>query len=554
VKAACGTECRWPPTVDSQQDGRLLCSGRVEQKARKVGTWESLGAVFRSRRLGSVALLSFASGLPLGLVWLAVPAWMTSIGVDIKVVGLFTLAQAPWSFKVLWAPLVDRYPLPFLGRKRGWILVTQVLLLGLALGFAAASEPPVSVGLIGALCLATALASATFDIAYDGYSVEVLRKEEHGVAGGGRMAVYRVAMWVSGRLGISLSAIWGWATVHLGLALLYVPTMIASWLAPEPEEVGAPPLTLREAVWEPFVGLLAQHRALEILAFVVLYKLSDNLTQALTGPFLVKVGFSLWDVGIGAGTVGTLAFIAGAVLGGLLSTARGLGPALWICGFLQIFSNLGYAAVAQIGVNRPVMYSAQAFEYLTTGMGSGAFGALLLRLTDKRFSATQFALLTSLFTIPRVLAGPPAGLLADAIGWRDFFILTLFTGIPGMVMLARFVPWGVREPEFSVAPSAAGGPLSRRALAGWSAAVGVLTTGLGLVTMALLAAIRNYRNQKGFDLGAQLLRLLECGGWGEILTVLGVVVVGAVTALMAAAALVARRGGGSGGGAPAYNS
>ena len=231
-----------------------------------------------------------------------------------------------------------------------------------------------------------------------------------------------------------------------------------------------------------------------------------------------------------------------------------MGPALWICGFLQIFSNLGYAAVAEIGVNRPVMYTAQGFEYLTTGMGSGAFGALLLRLTDKRFSATQFALLTSLFTIPRVLAGPPAGLLADTIGWRDFFILTLFTGIPGMVMLARFVPWGVREPEFSVAPPATGPPLSRAAVTAWSVAAGVLTTGVGLVTMALLAAIRSYRSQKGFDLGTQILRLLQSRGWAEILTVVGVVVVGAVTSLMVAAALVARQGRGSEAGATAYNS
>jgi MFS transporter, PAT family, beta-lactamase induction signal transducer AmpG len=525
-----------------------------EAAPRKLGTWQSLAEVFRSRRLGSVCALSFASGLPLGLVWLAVPAWMTRLGVDIKVVGLFTLAQAPWTFKVLWAPLVDRYPLPLLGRKRGWILATQALLVALGLGFAAAAEPPVSVGTIGALCLAMALASATFDIAYDGYSVEVLRREEHGVAGGARMAIYRVAMWVSGRLSISLSAIWGWATVHLGLAVLYVPTMVAAWLAPDPEDPPAPPPTLRQAVWEPFVGLLAQHRALEILAFVVLFKLSDNLTQALTGPFLVQMGFSDWDVGIGAGTVGTVAFIVGAVLGGLLSAGRGLGPALWISGFLQIFSNLGYAVVAQVGVNRPIMYSAQGFEYLTTGMGSGAFAALLLRLTDKRFSATQFALLSSLFTIPRVLAGPPAGLLADTIGWRDFFVLTLASGIPGMVMLARFVPWGVREPEFHVAAAGTGRPLSRRALALWSTLAGLVTAAAGLLVMALLGAIRSYRSRKGFDLGGQLARYLEPAGWGDLLTVVGVVVVGAAAGLMVAAALVARRQGmGSSAAATSYN-
>jgi PAT family beta-lactamase induction signal transducer AmpG len=529
----------------------------MAEEVRKLGMWGSLAAVFRSRRLGSVALLSLASGYPLGLVWLAVPVWMTRLGVDIKVVGLFTLAQAPWTFKILWAPLIDRYPLPFLGRKRGWMLALQALLLGTGLAFAAASHPPVSVGLIGALCVATALASATFDIAYDGYSVEALRQEEHAVGGGARMAMYRTAMWVSGRLSVTLAAVWGWATVHLALAVLYLPTMIANWLAPEPEEAPPPPPTLRQAVWEPFLGLLAQHRALEILAFVVFFKLSDNLTQALTGAFLVKVGFTDWDVGVGAGTVGTFGFILGAMLGGLLSAARGLGPALWISGFLQILSNLGYAVVAEVGVNRPVMYSAQAFEYLTTGLGSGAFGVLLLRLSQKRFSVTQFALLTSLFSIPRVLAGPPAALLSDTIGWRNFFIFTVFTGIPGMVMLARMVPWGVREPEFFVAAAAEGRPMSRRAITVWSGLVGLATAVLGLITLALLAAIRSYRSRQDFDFGPQLWQLLDVRGWGwnEGLNVVGVVVAGVVMALMTAAALVARRSAVGSGVPPAsYNS
>jgi PAT family beta-lactamase induction signal transducer AmpG len=154
---------------------------------------------------------------------------------------------------------------------------------------------------------------------------------------------------------------------------------------------------------------------------------------------------------VATATIGNAAAIAGTFLGGLLTQSLGLGRALWIFGFLQMVSNLGYAVVAQVGVNRPVMYSAQAFELGSTGLGSGAFGVLLLRLTQKRFSATQYALLSSLFTLPRILAGPIAGVAADALGWRDFFVLTVFTGIPGMMMLARFVPWGLREPVFEVA-------------------------------------------------------------------------------------------------------
>src|SRR5512141_1269018 len=219
--------------------------------------------------------------------------------------------------------------------------------------------------------------------------------------------------------------------------------MLVNVAAPEPAGLPAPPRTLREAVWGPFLGFLGQHRALEILAFVVLYKLSDNLTQALTRPFLVQAGFNDFDVGIATGTIGMFAAIIGTFIGGILTDVLGLGRALWIFGFLQMASNLGYAAVAQVGANRPLMYAAIAFELGSSGLGAGAFGVLMLRLTQKRFSATQFALLSSLFTLPRILAGPVAGVLADAIGWRNFFLSTVLFGIPGLLMLARFVPWGV---------------------------------------------------------------------------------------------------------------
>ena len=241
---------------------------------RKPSTWESLRKVARSWRLAAVALLSFSSGLPLGLVWVAIPTWMASVGVDIKVIGLFSLAQAPWTFKVLWAPLMDRYPIPLLGRKRGFILVSQGGLLLTGLWLAAESDAP-QAALIGFITLAIAFASATQDVAYDAYTVEVLRPDEHGPAVGARVALYRAAMWISGRLTFTLAAWVGWPIVNLVTALLYLPAAVVTWFAPEPERPPTPPQSLREAVFEPFVGLLAQHRALEILAFVVLYKLSD---------------------------------------------------------------------------------------------------------------------------------------------------------------------------------------------------------------------------------------------------------------------------------------
>jgi MFS transporter, PAT family, beta-lactamase induction signal transducer AmpG len=516
--------------------------GRVPAPEPSPSTWQSLRAVMGSWRLASVSLLSFSSGLPLGLVWIAIPTWMKQEGVDIRVVGLFTLVQAPWTFKFLWSPLVDRYAPPLLGRKRGWMLLSQLALLVLGLWLAGVSRHPDAVWVIGALALATAVASATQDIAYDGYAVEVLQPEEHGLAVSARLAFYRAAMLVAGGWAITHAAETSWRNVNLLLALLYVPAMLVTVLAPEPEVRQPPPKTLRQAVWEPFVGFLGQHRALEILAFVVLFKLSDNLTQALIRPFLVEVGFGAFDVGLATATIGMAAMLLGALIGGAMTQRLGLGRALWISGFLQIFSNLGYAAVAEVGVNRPVMYAAQAFELGTSGVGTGAFGVLLLRLTEKRFSATQYALLSSLFSLPRVLAGPPAGLLADALGWRDFYVLTVFLGIPGLILLQRFVPWSLREPVFHVAEPSRGRPVTAAAVAGWSALAGALVLVAGWVAAAGLAAVKGYREDGAFRLRAEALRVLSPDGAGEWMGLAGVGLGALLAAVAIAATLVARRG------------
>jgi PAT family beta-lactamase induction signal transducer AmpG len=508
----------------------------------RLSTWQSLAAMFRSWRLASVCLQQIASGLPLGLVWIAIPTWLTQVGVDIRVVGLFTLAQAPWSFKFVWSPLMDRYPLPFLGRKRGWIFLAQIALLGLTMWLAGVSDHPEAVWVIGAVTLAMGFAAATQDIAIDAYAVEVLRKEEHGVAVGARTALYRVAMFASGGLAITLGAEYSWRAVNFALALIYLPMLFVTLRSPEPPGLPEPPRSLRDAVWGPFVGFLAQHRALEILAFVVLYKLSDNLTQALSGPFLVQTGFSPTDVGVVRSGITIAATLTGTFCGGLLTNRLGLGRALWIFGFLQIFSNLGYAIVAQVGPVRPIMYTAVAFELGSSGLGSGAFGVLLLRLTQKRFSATQFALLSSLFSIPRILAGPPAGWLADTLGWRDFFILTLPLGIPGLVMLARFVPWSVREPEFHVAAPSLGTPMTRRELATRATLWGAVAWLGGLITMAALEALRSYRAKRGFDFGSQVHAVLNPESLGTWTTFAGILLLAITVALMAAATLAARRG------------
>lgn len=508
----------------------------------------ALATALRSRRTAAVVLLSFSSGLPLGLVWFAIPDWMRDIGVDIRLVGLITLAQAPWAFKVVWSPLMDRFAPPFWGRRRGWMAITQIGLLACGLMLAGVGRRPEALWVVGAIALAMALASASQDIAYDAYTVDVLRPEEQGAAAGPRTAMYRAAMAVSGGAAITLAARWGWPVVNLLLALLYVPMLVLTWKAPEPEERVQPPVTLRDALLQPFIGVLARPRAVEILAFVVLYKLADQLAQALTRPFLIDMGYSADHRGLALATVGLVATMTGAFLGGWVTTLAGLGHGLWIFGVLQIVSNVGYYLLAlSAGPNLPLMYGATSFELFTSGLGTGAFSVLLLRLTEKRFSATQYALFSSLFALPRLVAGPLAGFAVHAIGWPAFYLSTLVVGIPGLVMLARFAPPGVREPVFAVEESAAPGEaLSAGTVIAWGALGAVVTGALGLAAAVVLAALSASADAPGtgFNVGRAFLttvRPADITGWVQLI---GVAVCAAIGGVFVAAAAATHRGGG----------
>ena len=514
--------------------------------AERPGALRSLARALRSWRTAAVALLSFASGLPLGLVWIAIPDWMRSVGVDIRVVGLITLAQAPWTFKFLWSPWMDRYPAPFWGRRRGWIALAQVALFACTLALAGLGDHPDTPWVVAALALAIAFASATQDIAYDAYTVDVLEPDEQGPAVGARTAIYRAAMYFAGAFSITLAGLYSWPLVLVILACLYLPFLLVTWKAPEEKTDAPPPATLREAVWRPLVGLLARPRALEILAFVVCYKLGDNLAQALLRPFLIDMGYNAIDRGVALGTGAMLGYSGGALVGGLLTTPMGLGRALWVFGLIQIVSNIGYIFVAESPVNRPLMYGAMSFESFTQGLGTGAFGVLLLRLTEKRFSATQYALLSSLFGIPRVVTGPISGFAVDAMGWTAFFWLTMAVGLPGLVLLSRFVPLGAREPRLETAPgpAVARRPLSRGGLAARALAGAVIGTVGGALLSAALTALKGMRATppRPFDLGpplAEILRPATAAGW---VAPIGVLVFGLVCGLVTAAVVAARRG------------
>lgn len=295
------------------------------------------------------------------------------------------------------------------------------------------------------------------------------------------------------------------------------------------------PVTLREAVWEPFLGLLARPRAIEILAFVVLFKLADAFAQSLQRPFFREIGFDLWDVGIVSSTIGSFGIAIGAFTGGLLTTSVGLGRALWITGFLQALSNLGYAWVAESGPVSRILYAATIFEYVASGLGTGALGVLLLRLTEKRFSATQYALLSSLFALPRIFAGPPSGLLADTLGWTNFFLLTVVMAVPGMVMLSRFVPWGQRDVRF-VAPDGEHAPLmDGGALIRWTAAFGTITSVAAIATLSALEATKAYRKDSTFPWMAETLKIVNPHTLGDGLSLVGGIASGLVLGLTLAA-------------------
>jgi PAT family beta-lactamase induction signal transducer AmpG len=284
-------------------------------------------------------------------------------------------------------------------------------------------------------------------------------------------------------------------------------------------------------VWQPFLSYLARPRALEILAFVVLYKLSDQLTQSLTRPFLIDMGYNADQRGIAVGLITLVMTMGGAIFGGWVTTLVGLGHSLWIFGFLQLFSNLGYYVVSILGApNPPIMYAATGFELLASGMGTGAFAVLLLRITEKRFSATQYALFSSLFALPRVAAGPITGFTVNAVGWSTFFLSTVVVGIPGLLMLGRFAPFGVREPDFrDPVPMASPAPTSGllRPGLGAAAALAIVTT-LLVATLNAMQAVRTTPTA-GFDLGAAMWQLShpsDVGGWVQLLGIVSFAIVG----------------------------
>ncbi len=392
--------------------------------------------VFRSRKILLLLLLGFSSGLPLALTAGTLQAWLTVEGVDLKTIGWFALVGQPYTYKFLWAPLMDRYALPFLGRRRGWLVVTQVALAA-AIAFMGTLSPQDSPWLLAGFALLVAFLSASQDIVFDAFRADTLSAEERGAGAAVSVFGYRIAMLVSGGLALVLAdSVLGWQATYWLMAGLMAVGVIATWNSLEPPSAGAPPRTLVAAVEEPLAEYFSRHGAWVLLALVVLYKLGDAFAGSLSTAFLIRgAGFSVTDVGAINKGLGLVATILGALVGGALMAHLRLYRSLMLFGILQAVTNLGFMAIAIVGKSYPLMIAAVAAENLCGGMGTAAFVALLMAMCERRFSATQYALLSALAAVGRVYVGPAAGVMATDLGWTVFFFVTFLIALPGVGML-----------------------------------------------------------------------------------------------------------------------
>lgn len=414
--------------------------------------------IFASRRLPVVLLLGFASGLPLALCGATLQAWMTVEGVDLKTIGLITLVGLPYTWKFLWAPALDRYVPPLLGRRRGWLMLTQFALVAGLAGMAMLS-PKEHAWWLALLALFVAFASASQDVVFDAYKVDILTAEQRGLGAAMNVVGYRIAMIVSGAIALiiatglgdywggtkvtaaaDVSQGWGWKNTYLLMAALMGLGMLATLWAEEPKTDVPAPRTLSDAVMKPMREFFSRPGAWLMMLLIVLYKFGDAFSLALSTAFLIRgVGFSPADVGVVNKGVGLFATIIGVVFGGGMMVKLGLYRALMIFGILQAVTNLAYMALAMAGHNYAVMVAAVCTDNITGGMGTAAFVAFMMALTNKQFSATQFALLSALGAVGRVYVGPLAGYLTDptgvGMGWAPFFFVTFLSALPGLMLL-----------------------------------------------------------------------------------------------------------------------
>lgn len=411
-----------------------------------------LHTIFSRRMLVSFAM-GFASGLPLLLTIGVLQAWMKEEGVDLSVIGLFALVQLPYTLKFLWAPLFDRFVPPFLGRRRGWLLITQFLLIGATVGLGM-TDPGASPQGVAIAALLVAFFSASQDIVIDAYRREDLADHELGLGSSFYVYGYRLGMVLAGGGGLILADHMSFRGVYAAMGACMLVGVVTTLLTPEPRVTQAPPTNVKEAVIDPFVEYFRRHGAVLMLLFIMFYKMGDWMATTLTVPFYLDLGFTKTEIGAITKVFGFWMILAGVGLGGLLMLRLGINRSLWIFGFLQMVSTAGFAVLAQVGYSLPLLTAVISFENLSMGMGTSALTAFMGAQTNKRFTATQFALLSSLIAVPRSAAAATTGFIAEAVGWSWFFITCTLIALPGLALLYAFAPWrgSVAEIEPEIVP------------------------------------------------------------------------------------------------------
>jgi MFS transporter, PAT family, beta-lactamase induction signal transducer AmpG len=419
-------------------------TGGTTEQSGLADVQRSWTAILFNRKMLACIFLGFTSGMPLYVLISLVPAWLRSNDVNLATIGLFALIGLPYTWKFVWSPLMDRYKLPFLGRRRGWALLTQLVLL-LAIGVLGQFDPSTSLQVIVAVVFVVALFGASQDIVIDAYRRELLADDELGTGTSIFVNAYRLSGLVPGSLALILADHQPWTVVFWVTGAFMLVGIVTTLMIREVSDDALAPHTLREAVVDPFVEFFSRDggikAGLAILAFLFLYKLGDNMATALATPFYIDMGYSLSEIGSVAKVAGLWASIAGGVLGGIIMLKVSINRALWLFGFVQVFTILPYIWLSQAGHSLPGLFVVVSGEYLGVGLGTIALTAFMARETSRAFTATQFALFSSFIAVPRTVANASTGFIVEAVGWTQFFVICTIVAIPGMLLLLKVAPW-----------------------------------------------------------------------------------------------------------------
>ncbi|MFT5675013.1 MAG: PAT family beta-lactamase induction signal transducer AmpG [Paraglaciecola sp.] len=397
----------------------------------------------------------FSSGLPLYLLIQFVPAWLRSADIDLSTIGLINLVLFPYTWKFLWAPVMDRFVLPILGRRRGWMFLTQLGLIVL-MAMLSLFDPATELKQVIIIVSAISFFSASQDIVIDAYRRELLPDDELGAGNGFYAQAYRLSSFVPGSLAMILAGFFPWSVAHLSIAIFMMVGLVTTLLIQETSREGEIPTTLRAAVIDPFREFFNRNgrkQAVLVLLFIMLYKLGDSMATALETPFFLDMGFSTIEIGSIAKISKTIGATVGTILGGIVMIKLGINRSLWIFGGFQLVSILGYVLLSMVGYNHFVLALASGFEYLGVGLGSVALISFMAKSTNRHFTATQFALFSSIAAVPRTFVSAATGFIIEAVGYTQFFVICFVCALPGMAMLIKIAPWREKEKPEDKNPS-----------------------------------------------------------------------------------------------------